>query len=113
MRSGKLSCCARGGAWFENCGTSDNSNTEHTWVEGVQACKGVVTLFSGEAESQFMLVNETTTTQQLSDVGRQTIGFTLTAAYDPPTGNSKDNENLLHIIAFTNVLFVLFLNIQT
>ena len=39
-QSGKLSCCARGGAWFKKCGDAGDSNFEHTWVEGIQACKG-------------------------------------------------------------------------
>ena len=38
--SGKLSCCARGGAWFKKCGDPGNSNVQHTWFEGMQACKG-------------------------------------------------------------------------
>merc|ERR1711934_354825 len=50
-KSGKLSCCAPGGAWFKNCGTIRNSNTDHTWVEGMQACKDVVGLFSVKAEA--------------------------------------------------------------
>ena len=38
-KSGKHSCCARGGAWFKNCGDAGDSNFDHTWVEGIQACK--------------------------------------------------------------------------
>ena len=38
-KSGKLSCCARGGSWFKNCGDVGDSTFEHTWGEGVQACK--------------------------------------------------------------------------
>ena len=38
-KSGKLSCCAPGGAWFKNCGNAGDSKFEHTWIEGVQACK--------------------------------------------------------------------------
>ena len=38
-KSRKLSCCARGGSWFKNCGDNGDSKFEHTWVEGVQACK--------------------------------------------------------------------------
>ena len=37
-KSGKLSCCARGGVWFKNCGDAGDSNFDHTWVEGMQAC---------------------------------------------------------------------------
>ena len=39
--SGKLSCCIRGGAWFQNCGDPGDPNFDHTWFEGVQACKGM------------------------------------------------------------------------
>ena len=38
-KSGKLSCCARGGSWFGKCGSTANANVGHTWYEGVQACK--------------------------------------------------------------------------
>ena len=37
----RLSCCARGGAWFERCGDTSDIKFDHTWVEGIQACKGV------------------------------------------------------------------------
>ena len=40
MKSAKLSCCGRGGAWFGNCGSGTNSNLGHTWQEGIQVCKG-------------------------------------------------------------------------
>ena len=41
-KSGKLSCCARGGAWFQKCGDAGDSNFDHTWVEGIQACKSTL-----------------------------------------------------------------------
>merc|ERR1712147_508096 len=44
--SGKRSCCARGGAWFNKCGSPGDSNFDHTWMQGIQACKGFVSLFS-------------------------------------------------------------------
>merc|ERR1712048_1416360 len=37
---GKLSCCARGGSWFGDCAATANADVQHTWYEGVQACKG-------------------------------------------------------------------------
>ena len=113
-KSGKLSCCAPGGAWFGNCGTSGNSNTDHTWVEGVKACKDVVSLFSRKAKSRFIIsVNQTATTQQLNDVERQVIDSTLTAVYVAPTGNCKDYDQISHTVFITNVLYVMFLNIRT
>ena len=38
-KSGKLSCCGRGGSWFGNCGSAGNSKLGHTWHEGIWACK--------------------------------------------------------------------------
>ena len=38
-KSGKRSCCARGGAWFKNCGDEDDLKFEHTWFQGIQACE--------------------------------------------------------------------------
>ena len=37
---GKTSCCAPGGAWFKNCGDAGDTKFDHTWAEGIQACKG-------------------------------------------------------------------------
>ena len=40
QKSGKLSCCARGGSWFGNCGSAANANDRgHTWYDGIRACK--------------------------------------------------------------------------
>ena len=113
-KSGKLSCCAPGGTWFENCGTSGNSNTHHTWVEGVKACKDVASLFSAKAKSQFIIsVNQTATTQQLNDVERQVIDSTLTAVYDVHTRNCKDYDQISQTVFITNVLYIMILNIRT
>ena len=38
-KSGRMSCCAPGGAWFKNCGGAGNINVDHRWFEGVEACK--------------------------------------------------------------------------
>merc|ERR1712032_219251 len=38
-KSDKLSCCGRGGSWFKQCGGAGNTNLQHTWYEGIQACK--------------------------------------------------------------------------
>ena len=39
QRSGKVSCCAPGGAWFKNCGGLGSKSVDHRWSEGVKACK--------------------------------------------------------------------------
>ena len=38
-KSGKTSCCGRGGSWFRNCGGAGVSKLRHTWYEGIQTCK--------------------------------------------------------------------------
>ena len=37
-KSGKHSCCARGGSWFKNCGNVGDTKFDHTWFEGILAC---------------------------------------------------------------------------
>ena len=41
MQSGKVSCCYSGGAWHGNCGEPGDPNFDHTWFEGIQACKSM------------------------------------------------------------------------
>ena len=38
-KSGKSSCCGRGGSWFRNCGSAGSTKLRHTWYEGISACK--------------------------------------------------------------------------
>ena len=38
-KSGKRSCCGRGGSWFGHCGSAENANLTHTWYEGIRACE--------------------------------------------------------------------------
>ena len=38
-KSGKSSCCGRGGSWFRKCGGAVNTKLHHTWYEGIQTCK--------------------------------------------------------------------------
>ena len=54
-KSGKLSCCARGGAWFKNCGDVGDTKFGHTWAEGVQACKDSVNSISTKPPLQVMI----------------------------------------------------------
>ena len=38
-KAGKSTCCARGGSWFQKCGGPGDSKFDHTWAEGIEACK--------------------------------------------------------------------------
>ena len=37
-KTGQVSCCAPGGAWYNKCGGAGSRTLEHRWIEGVQAC---------------------------------------------------------------------------
>ena len=37
-QSRALSCCVRGGSWFNKCGAPGDRTFEHTWYDGIQAC---------------------------------------------------------------------------
>ena len=40
QKSGKASCCARGGSWFGNCRSGVmNAYLGHTWSQGIEVCK--------------------------------------------------------------------------
>ena len=39
-KTGKVTCCVGGGAWVGKCGNAGDSKFEHTWSEGIEACKG-------------------------------------------------------------------------
>ena len=38
-KSGKMSCCGRGGSWFGNCGNVGDMKFARTWHEGIWTCK--------------------------------------------------------------------------
>ena len=53
-KSGKVSCCAPGGSWFNKCGSAGNLERRHTWFEGIQACNSVARASSREAVAHAM-----------------------------------------------------------
>ena len=53
-KSGKVSCCAPGGSWFNKCGSAGNLERRHTWYEGIQVCNSVARASSREAAAHAM-----------------------------------------------------------
>ena len=53
-KSSKSSCCARGGAWFKKCGDASDTRFNHTWAEGIHACKSVTSSISVGSPQQAM-----------------------------------------------------------
>ena len=54
-KAGKRSCCARGGAWFKDCGDVGDTKFGHTWAEGIQACKDFATSALADTASKAIL----------------------------------------------------------
>ena len=98
-KSGKLSCCAPGGAWFKNCGDNGDSRFNHTWFEGIQACSsGPESSLSGGPQAQLVSPHDAhplkttrprnTTQERIADIATGTdsssyieisrvVGFTI------------------------------------
>ena len=60
-KAGKRTCCARGGSWFQQCGDPGDSKFDHTWAEGLLACKPAS---SAESQGQSLVTNQTTNPQE-------------------------------------------------
>ena len=103
---GKLSCCARGGAWFNNCGRTVNSNFEHTWIEGLKACGNVAGLVMGSTESNLVLLNQTSTSHQLGTVQNQGVHPSGDSTHVSSMANSRGYDKLPHLVVHTSLLLV-------
>ena len=56
----RYTCCGPGGAWSGKCGAVGDADFEHTWTEGVKACKGV----GQEGRMQTLVPEKTAVTVQ-------------------------------------------------
>jgi len=93
QKSGKLSCCARGGSWFGDCAATANAKVQHTWYEGIQSCKGrkseTVVLAQQQSNASSGDAGNFTTEATLSDVHAKTSvkvpGIPVDEPIVPPT----------------------------
>ena len=105
-KSGKLTCCARGGAWFKNCGNAGDIQFDHTWAEGIQACKGYAGSISVKSPLQGIgsLLNiippRNTTRHQTKNTYRPNGMFNAT------TSNTDDIVGLARVAVDTCVLLL-------
>ena len=104
-KSKKYSCCARGGSWFKNCG--NNGDFDHTWVEGLQACKNVESLFLVKTESESVLLNQTTASQQLNTVQHEGIESSVSKEHDTNRTNWKGSSELACIVVLVTLLITI------
>ena len=110
-KSGKLSCCARGGDWFKNCGDVGGSNFDHTWVEGTQACTRFTSLSSVESPGLLMLhyerTNLNTTAKSSNDNHHHTEMYPVTGVSGTSTtANTEDCVELNQVFTCVSVLFI-------
>ena len=112
-KSGKLSCCARGGAWFKKCGDLGDKKFDHTWAEGIQACRGVVTSFLVQLPQQVMLrnvrfiVSSLNSTQSRNGTRQQTNIYRDGSMPNVGTSDSEDCAELAKVVVCISVLFVI------
>ena len=81
-KASKPSCCARGGAWFKKCGDVGDIHFDHTWAEGIQACKAFATLFSVKS--------------RLKAKTRRVGDFVFPRNTDQPRNASQHQTNIYH-----------------
>ena len=93
---GKRSCCAPGGAWFNQCGNHGDPHVSHTWVEGMQACNEFLSESPGEASAHGMLLHEMVIIQTLNTSQQRNASRTPTFSQQQistlVTGNESDAD---------------------
>ena len=105
---GKLSCCARGGAWFQNCGDAGDTHSDHTWLEGFQACSELASsTLLGEQER-----GQSTRPKPINNATTRSIGRRYIVVpprdYAPAEGarNSEDGVKLGGLFALVSLSFL-------
>jgi len=89
MKSGKKSCCARGGSWFRDCGSPKNKKRGHTWFEGIQACQ------TNRAQLKTLRGQQSNAAQQpnsADDIGTANSRAVVTAAQTPNASDIESTE---------------------
>ena len=92
-KSGKISCCGRGGSWFRNCGASGNTQLDHMWSEGIQACKTWVhskTSFEQQLKQKIQSFSNGVSLPISTDTtAAKTLTFTSSNAPRPKSGTTQ------------------------
>ena len=110
-KSGKFSCCARGGSWFKNCGDAADSKFDHTWAEGIRACQGFTTSISAASPLQGMLIQaritayQTNINQSLNDTRHRSNTYRHGNMSNAVTTGSGDRARLAKVTVCICVLF--------
>ena len=112
-KSGTRSCCAPGGAWFNNCGDAGDTQLDHTWAEGVQACRG----FAASSVKtplevtihQVEVIAHPFNTDQQENVNQQQKNFYLHgSASNAGTTGYKDRVGMAQVVVWICVILTSF-----
>ena len=87
-----MSCCARGGSWFKNCGRAGNTRLHHTWYEGIQACKAW-------SQSRTAVGHQENAAQQKDIDSSHGDGKVITAAEPLKTSSANMSTSIINTIS--------------
>ena len=98
--AGKLTCCFPGGSWEGKCGNKDNSNFDHSWSEGVQACEVPALV---EAQALAVAPNQEARTHLQKTTNSIMNGYmNAKEEHDRDSANSKHcDKSLIFVVANT------------
>ena len=116
-KSGKLSCCARGGSWFKTCGDSGDAQYNHTWIEGFRVCD----IFASFDEIVSTKLIHEVMLEYMQDIARQPNATKIhnfsqqqqTSIYSPGSVNIVSDTNckiifqLSNAVVYASTLFML------
>ena len=110
-KSGKLSCCARGGSWFKKCGDAGDTQFDHTWAEGIQACKVFATSTSAKwplhavFNREQVILHPLNATPQRNTARVETNIYPFADMFDAGTTDSED-PFILTVLCIYIVFFI-------
>ena len=110
-KSGKHSCCARGGSWFKKCGDGDDTKFDHTWVEGMQACKDYLSSVSVKTLPQNAIRHVGLIAHLLSSAQPQNGLQNRTTINRPAsmsTTDFQDSEDYVRLTKVVCCIYILF-----
>ena len=116
-KSGKFSCCARGGTWFKKCGDADDKKFDHTWSEGIKVCKGFASSMSVKSPLQLtprpleVIVYRPSTSKRRNTTQKHTHTDRSDNMSSVGTTTSEDCIELTKIVICVAGLFITFSNI--
>ena len=112
-KTGEHSCCARGGSWYNDCGDAGDTEFDHTWSEGIQACKDLATSFAAKAPLKVTLRrvevigNPPKTAQPRYDTQQQAHIYLPGSMSTSATTDSKEYVGLTKITAWVFVVSII------